>query len=102
MSKESRLQQATRTVWRRSYEAYRARSSAWRDSVNPAMGALLEELRTLTTQAALQEFYWSPGDAPGAVLRRYLPPDTDPERVLELEEACFWLRLRELCAEGHG
>lgn len=102
MSKESRLHQATRAVWRRSYETCRARTPAWWEAVSLAVDALLQELRTLTTEAALQEFYWAPGDAPGAVLRRYLPPDTDPEQVLELEEACCWLRLRELCAEGHG
>lgn len=102
MSKESRLHQATRAVWRRSYEAYRARTPAWREAVAPAVEALLDELRELASEAALQEFYWAAGDAPGAVLRRHLPPDTDPERVLELEEACCWLRLRELCAEGHG
>ena len=102
MSEETRLQQATRAVWRRGYEAYRACTPAWQEAVAPAINALLEELRDLASEAALQEYYWAPGDAPGVVLRRHLPPDADPGRVLELEEACFWLRLRELCAEGHG
>lgn len=100
MPKATRLQEATRTVWRRSYEAYSQHTPAWREVVAPATGALLAELRRLMTEAALQDLYWAPGDAPGLVLRRHLPPDTDPEQVLELEEASFWLRLRELCAEG--
>ena len=100
MSKETRLQQATRAVWRRSYETCRARTPAWWEVATPAVDALLKELRGLTSEAALQEFYWAPGDAPGTVLRRHLPPDMDPERALELEEASFWLRLRELCGDG--
>lgn len=102
MSKDQRWHQATRAVWRRSYEACRARTPAWWAAVAPAVEALLEELRDVASETALEESYWAPGDAGGAVLRRHLPPDTEPARLLELEEACYWLRLRELCAEGQG
>jgi hypothetical protein len=100
MSKELRWQQATRAVWRRGYEACRARPDTWWTVTAPAISELLAELRSLTNEAALHELYWAPGDSPGAILQRHLPPSTDPEQVLELEEACFWLRLRELCAES--
>jgi hypothetical protein len=94
------LQQATRAIWRRSYEAWRARAPAWWEVVTPAVDALLDELRDLTSEAALQERYWAPGDAPGVVLCRHLPPDMDADLLLELEESCFWLRLRELGGDG--
>ena len=100
MSKANRLRDATRTVWRRSYETARARPQ-WEHAA-PAVDALLADLRRLTSEDALQAAYWAPGDAPGETLRRQLSIDLQPDELLELEEACFWLRLRELCAEGGG
>jgi hypothetical protein len=100
MSKQGHLREITRTVWRRSYETCRARPIAWWEQVGAAVDALLTELRHDATEDALLDRYWEVGDAPGVTLHRYLPAGMDDDTVLELEEACLWLRLRELCADG--
>jgi hypothetical protein len=100
MPKERHLRDATRSVWRRSYETCRNQPIAWWEQVTPAVDALLAELRQDTSETALMDRYWAVGDAPGATLHRHLPVALDPDVLLELEEACFWLRLRELCQDG--
>lgn len=102
MSKQGHLREITRTVWRRSYETCLSQPIAWWEQVGAAVDALLTELRRDATEDDLMDRYWAVGDAPGQTLRRHLAAGIDDDTVLELEEACFWLRLRELCAGGHG
>jgi hypothetical protein len=64
------------------------------------VAALMAELRQLPDEDALQDHYWAPGDIPGETLRRHVTIEMQPEHLLELEDACFWLRLRELCGDG--
>jgi len=98
MTKATRFREATRTVWRRSYET--ARTQPWWEQVAPAVDVLLADLRRFTDEDALQTEYWAAGDLPGETLRQHLAFALPPEHLLELEEACFWLRLRELCEGG--
>jgi len=98
MSKARRFSEATRAVWRQSYET--ARSQPWWQQVVPAAEVLLADLRQFTSEDALQRHYWAPGDIPGETLRRHVTVALQLEQFLELEEACFWLRLRELCEDG--
>ena len=102
--KEDRFKQHTRSVWRQGYEAYERWSGDWRDAIGPAVDALVAELRRCATEEELHRHYWEPGDWPSEVLRRHLPCDPGPEALLELEDACFWLRWRELQpqAEAEG
>lgn len=96
--KESRLREATRAVWRHGYEV--CRGQPWWEAVQPAVEAVLASLRRFADEANLQEHYWAPGDAPGELLRRRVTAVLSPDELLELEEACFWLRLRELRGGG--
>jgi hypothetical protein len=98
MSKAKHLREATRAVWRRSYECARAQS--WWTQATPAVAALMAALRQLPSEDALHDRYWAPGDIPGETLRRHITTEVQPEHLLELEDACFWLRLRELCGGG--
>jgi hypothetical protein len=94
--KEDRFKQHTRSVWRRSYEAYDRWSPQCRAAVAPAIDALVAELRACTNEAELHARYWEVGDWPADVLRRHPPCDAGPEALLQLEDAAFWLRLQEL------
>jgi len=98
--KENRFREYTRSVWQRSYEAYERWPAKWRDAAAPAVDALVAELRRCATEEELHRYYWEPGDWPSDVLRRHLPCDPGPEALLELEDACFWLRCRELQPEA--
>lgn len=99
MSKETRFREYIRSVWERDYKAYDQRRASWRESVAPAIEALLGELRRCADEESLHAAYWEPGDWPAQVLVRLLPSDPGPETLLELEHAAFWLRCQEL-AEG--
>jgi len=98
--KEDRFKQHTRSVWRQGYEAYERQPAEWRATLAPAVDALVAELRRCATEEELHRHYWEPGDWPSDVLRRHLPCDPGPETPLELEDACFWLRCRELQPEA--
>ena len=104
MHKEDRFTQHTRSVWRRGYEAYERWPAKWRDAICPAVDALVAELRACVGEEGLHARYWEPGDWLSEVLRRHLPCDPGPEALLELEDAAFWLRCRELqpLAEAGG
>jgi hypothetical protein len=96
VSKQDRFKEYTRSVWRQSYEAHERSPADRRDAARPAIDALVVELRRCASEEELHARYWEPGDWPAAVLRRHLRSDTGPEALLELEEAVFWLRYREL------
>ena len=96
MQREDRFKQHTRSVWRRSYEAYERWPAEWRAVLGPVIDALVAELRKYDSEDQLHARYWEPGDWPSEVLRRHLPSDPGPEALLELEDAAFWLRWREL------
>jgi hypothetical protein len=96
VSKQDRFKEYTRSVWRQSYEAYERWPAGRRDAARPAVDALVVELRRCASEDELQTRYWEPGDWPAEVLRRHLPWDPVSEALLELEEAAFWLRYREL------
>ncbi len=96
MSKETRFRKYTRSVWQRDYEAYDRRPASWRESVAPAIEALLGELRRSTDGESLHAAYWEPGDWPAQVLLRHLPSHPELETLFELEHAAFWLRWQEL------
>lgn len=97
MSGFDRRNKYTRAVWRRSYHNHLALQEDERHALASAVAALLEHLRSLQTEAALVAAYWEQGDPPGRVLKAHLPAGFDDEALLDLEEACFWMRLRELC-----
>jgi len=99
--KEDRFRQHTRSVWRQGDERWPAE---WRAALAPAIDALVAELRSCASEEELHARYWEPGDWPSDVLRRHLPSDLEPEVLLGLEDACFWLRCRELQpqAEAEG
>jgi hypothetical protein len=94
--KEDRFKEYTRSVWRQGYEACERWAAEWRATLAPAIDALVAELRRCASEDELHARYWEPGDWPSDVLRRHLPCDPGPEALLELEDACFWLRCREL------
>ena len=96
MSKQDRFREYTRSVWRQSYEAYERWPADRRDAVWAAVDALVVELRRCAGEDELYARYWEVGDWPAEVLRRHLRSDPGPETLLELEEAAFWLRHREL------
>lgn len=98
MPKTRRFGEAARAVWRRSYETVRVQ--AWWEQAATAVDALLADLRQVTDEDALQEHYWASGDTPGEVLQRHLTIELQLAQLLELEEACFWLRLHELCGSS--
>jgi hypothetical protein len=98
--KESRFRAAALAVWERSHAEYAGWPPGERCGVQPAVQALLAELRRCDSEDQLQERYWELGDPLGKVLRERLPADFDDERLLTLEEACLWLRLRELRQGG--
>ena len=100
MPKENRFREYTRSVWQRSYEAYERWPAKWRDAAAPAVDALVAELRRCASEDELHARYWEAADWPSDVLRRHLPCDPGPEALLELEDACFWLRCRELQPEA--
>jgi hypothetical protein len=100
VSKENRFREYTRAVWRQGYEAHERQPAEWRAGVTAAIDALVAELRTCASEEDLHTRYWEPGDWPADVLRRHLPRDPGPEVLLELEDACFWLRCRELQPEA--
>ena len=102
--KEDRFKEYTRSVWCQGYEAYERWPAKWRDAIGPAVDALVAELRVCDSEEELHARYWEPGDWPSEVLRRRLPSDLEPEVLLGLEDACFWLRCRELQpqAEAEG
>ena len=104
MQKEDRLKQHTRSVWQRSYETYGRWPAEWRAALAPAIDALVAELRRCGSADELHARYWEPGDWPAEVLLRHLPCDPGSEVLLGLEDACFWLRCRELQpqAEAEG
>lgn len=104
MHKEDRFKRHTRSVWRQGYEAYERWPAEWRAAIAPAIDALVTELRVCASEDDLHARYWEPGDQPADVLRRHLPCDPGPEALLELEDACFWLRWRDLRpqAEAEG
>jgi len=96
VSKENRFREYTRSVWRQGFEAYQRRCDSWRRETAPAVEALLAELRRCASEAELHARYWEPGDWPAQVLLQHLPSDPEPETLLELEHAAFWLRCQEL------
>ena len=96
MHKEDRFKEYTRSVWCQGYEAYERWPAKWRDVIGSAVDALVAELRRCASEDGLHARYWEPGDWPAYVLRRHLPCDPGPEALLELEDAAFWLRWREL------
>jgi len=98
--KEDRFKQHTRSVWQRSYEAYERWSAKWRAALAPTIDALVAELRRCDSEDELHARYWEPGDRPADVLLRHLPGDPGRDVLLELEDACFWLRCRELQPEA--
>lgn len=100
MPKENRFREYTRSVWQRSYEAYERWPAKWRDAIGPAVDALVAELRRCAREDGLHTRYWEPGDWPSDVLRRHLPSNPGSEALLQLEDACFWLRCRELQPEA--
>ncbi len=99
MSKQSRFQDAVRSVWERSYHAYDGWPEARRNTATPAVDAQLAELREHGTEAELDVRYWETGDPLGETLRPHLPQEFDAETRLTLEEACLWMRLLELRGE---
>jgi hypothetical protein len=99
VSKQDRFKEHTRSVWRRSYEAYERWPPGQRDAARPTVDALVVELRRCASEAELHACYWESGDWPAEVLRHRLPSDPGAETLLELEEAAFWLRYRELAGE---
>ena len=99
MSKQDRFKEYTRSVWRRSCEACERWPADRRDAVWAAVDALVVELRHCASEDELHARYWEPGDWPAAVLRRHLRSDPGQEALLELEEAAFWLRDRELAGD---
>ena len=96
MSKQDRFKEYTRSVWRRSYEAYERWPPGQRDAARPTVDALVVELRRCASEDELHACYWQSGDWPADCLRRHLRSDPGPEALLELEETAFWLRCREL------
>lgn len=96
MCKETRFTRSTRALWREGYEAYERWPADWRALLAPAVGGLLTALRRCSGECELRRCYWEPGDWPASVLRRCLPVALGSEALLALEDACFWLRLREL------
>ena len=96
MSKQDRFKEYTRSVWKQSYEAYERLPADRRDAARPAVDALVVELRRCASENELHACYWESGDWPAEVLRDRLPSDPGVEKLLELEEAAFWLRYREL------
>jgi len=96
VAKESRFREYTRSVWQRDYELYARRSASCRESVAPAVEALLRELRRLSSEDEVHARYWGLGDWPAQVLLQHLQSDPGPETLLELEHAAFWLRCQEL------
>ena len=96
MPKENRFREYTRSVWRKGYETYERWPAKQRHVATPALDALVAELGRCTSEEELHACYWEPGDWPADVLRQHLPSDPGPEALLELEDACFWLRLNEL------
>ena len=99
MSKQDRFREYTRSVWRQSCEAYERWPADRRDTVWAAVDALVVELRRCASEDELHARYWEPGDWPAEVLRRHLRSDPGQEALLELEEAAFWLRYRELAGD---
>lgn len=99
MSKEGRYHEYTRAVWWRDYETYERSPAERRNVAAPAIDALLAELRRCASEEELHRRYWEPGDWPADVLREHLPSDPGLEALLELEDAAFWLRYRELVGE---
>ena len=99
MSKQDRFREYTRSVWRQSCEAYERWPADQRDAVRPAVDALVVELRHCAGEDELHARYWEPGDWPADVLRRHLRSDPGQETLLELEDAAFWLRYRELAGD---
>ena len=96
MHKGDRFKEYTRSVWRQGYDAYERWPAEWRAALAPAVDALVAELRTCASEEELHARYWEPGDWPAEVLRLHLPGDPGPEALLQLEDAAFWLRCREL------
>jgi hypothetical protein len=96
VSKRDRFKEYTRSVWKQSYEAYERLPADRRDAARPAVDALVVELRRCASENELHACYWESGDWPAQVLRHRLPSDAGAETLLELEEAAFWLRYREL------
>lgn len=96
MSKENRLREHTRAVWRRGYDNYLRSQRERRCAARPAVEALLSELRHCASEEELHARYWEPGDWPADLLRRHLPSDPGDEALLEIEDAAFWIRCQEL------
>ena len=96
MHKEDRFRQHTRSVWRQGYDARERQPANWRAAMAPAVDALVAELRDCGSEDELHARYWEPGDWSADVLRQHLPCDPGPEVLLELEDAAFWHRCREL------
>ena len=99
MSKQDRFREYTRSVWRQSYETCERWPADRRDAARPAVDALVVELRRCASEDELHARYWEPGDWPTEVLRRHLRSDPGQEALLELEDAAFWLRYRELAGD---
>ena len=93
---KSRWLAAARAVWEQSHQEYAGWPPADRETAHAAARALRVALRDCRDEPELQRRYWQMGDPLGAVLRAQLPPGFDDERLLTLEEACLWQRLREL------
>lgn len=100
MNEDSRYQRAVRAVWERSYTEYQQWSSVKRESVQPALDALLAWLTGSESEADLIARYWAVGDAPGNVLRPHLPAGFDEDDLLVVEEAAFRLQLLAMRGEG--
>jgi hypothetical protein len=96
VSKQDRFKEYTRSVWRQSYEGYERWPAGRRDAVRSAVDALDVELRRCASEDELHACYWESGDWPAEMLRRHLRSDPGQEALLELEDAAFWLRYREL------
>jgi hypothetical protein len=102
VQKEDRFKQHTRSVWGQGHEAYDRWPAEWRAAIAPVIDALVGELRACTNEDELHARYWELGDWPADVLRRHLPCDPGPEALLEIEDAAFWLRCRELQPEAEA
>jgi len=106
MTDNDRYRRAVHALWARGLAGYEAWPAEQRQAVHPAVEALLAWLRECPDPDALIHDYWEDDDAPGALLRRHLPPGwatgMDPDDLLLLEEACFQLRLRELWPASDG
>lgn len=99
MVKENRFHEYTVNTWREGFDALERAPEPWHEQATRAVDALVEKLRRYGSEDELHNAYWRVGDWPAAVLLRHLIFNPGPDTVLELEDAAFWLRHREL-AEG--